>query len=76
MAPRTGDKVFDAFLDGIKQGKNTVALYVDKDLVNVYKASLDMYEALKALALVTRRVSYTQNELVHANEALAKAAGK
>ena len=31
----------------MSKDKNTVALYVDKDLVNIYKASLDMYEALK-----------------------------
>ena len=31
----------------MKQSKNTVALYVDKDLVNIYKASLDLYEASK-----------------------------
>ncbi len=26
---------------------NTVTLYVDKDLVNIYKASLEMYETLR-----------------------------
>ena len=31
----------------MKQDKNMVALYVDKDTVNIYKASLDLYEALK-----------------------------
>jgi len=29
--------------------KNTIALYVDKDLVNIYKAGLVMYEALKEI---------------------------
>jgi len=33
----------------MKRDKNTVALYVDKDLVNLYKASLPMYEALKGV---------------------------
>jgi len=31
----------------MKRDKNTVTLYVDKDMVNIHKASLDMYEALK-----------------------------
>lgn len=33
----------------MKRNKNTVALYADKNTVNIYKASLDMYEALKEL---------------------------
>ena len=31
----------------MKRDKNMVALYVDKDTVNIYKASLDLHEALK-----------------------------
>ena len=33
----------------MKRDKNTVVLHVDRSMVNIYKASLDMYEALKEL---------------------------
>ena len=31
----------------MKRDKNTVAFCVDKDLVNIYKHALELYEALK-----------------------------
>jgi len=41
----------------MKSNKSTIAIYVDKDLVNLYKASLVMYEALRGISgwLVTSR---------------------
>ena len=54
--------------------KNTVALYVDKDLVNIYKASLDMYEALKKIASCDSVVAGDVIDI--AQQALTKAENK
>lgn len=64
----------------MKQSKNTVALYVDKDLVNIYKASLDLYEALNAIDTLIR-MNIEVGEFVNkvrtlTHQALAKADGK
>ncbi len=57
----------------LRKDTNMPVALVHPDHVSKFLAIPDLYEALKALYLVTRRVSYTQNELAHANEALAKA---
>ena len=65
---------------------NTVALYVDKDTVNIYKASLDMYEALKvADTAIHNSIRYEpagdyrkqlQQYLIQIRQDLAEAEGK
>ena len=72
--------------DEMRKDKSTVPLYVGKDLVNIYKASLDMYEALKvADTAIHNSIRYEpagayrkqfQQYLIQIREALAKAEGK
>ena len=59
---------------------NTVALYVDKDTVNIYKASLDMYEALKVIRAMIKEDmligTFINRIKVLLPKILAKAEGK